>query len=280
MNSGKTSLVATAVFAVCSILMSSSALAAPSCSSFLIKTDNENSNLNPLEIILEEIKHAQTLEEANKLTYELMAFGNNVFDNAIDGIISINSQPSKDQNLAKQQAEQVQTLLEALQNALRIPSYVMNFAISNRLEIENAEAQQKYRAEQRKEAIGFIRTESAQDFHKDSSPKIPMGFSLKNTNKSESTFFKYLIDLRSEQAVAEKKASAEKEAAETPKAPLGFVHPIEDAAAEDAAPLVQPGFVQPDATNDSFKRSDVVQIVLNVQVGEFRIVEDKKTIGF
>jgi|GEM_PF-3255330 len=273
-------IVAAAVLIASGLFFSSSSYAAPSCSSFLDKNDDQSEGNNPLEEILDEIKQAKTLDEANKLTYALVTMGNNVFDTVIDGIIALNNETN--QEAAEQQTEQIQMYVNALQNAFKIPSYVMNFAISNRLDIESAETQQKARAVERKEPIGFIEPEQSSELKIDPQFKQPVGFALKNARKSGNRFFRMLIEQFETNAIEEKKVAAEKEAAESPTIPIGFVPPKENAKVDNEAPLETIGFVQPEKVYENVKRSDVVQVILNVQAGEFRVIDSQKEnpVGF
>ena len=275
----KSSIVVVTLIAT-SFWLSSTAFAAPKCSSFLSKTENETLEQNPFEIIQNEIDQAQTLEQANKLTYELVTLGNRVFDKVIDEIIAMNTQPAKNPELAQAQSDQVQFYVDALLVAFRVPSYVMDFAINNRLKIETAEQQQKLQAEQEREAIGFDRSELAKDFHADPPPKQPIGFEIGDTSANARIFRTTKFDIILDN-LARSEFEPKNKTEEVEKAPIGFIHPKQDTAVDETAPLDHIGFVKPESVEGAFKKSDIAQVVLNVQVGEFRVLDEaKQSVGF
>lgn len=264
-------LLIVSIVSTSSLFLSSTTYASLSCSSLLTKSES----LNPLEVIQEEIEVAKTPEEVKTLTYELVALGNRYFDNVIDGITSLNT---IDPQLVQDRTTQIQSVVEALQRTFKIPSYVMNFAIKNRLEIEDTESARVISEERNRKAIGFARDEPAQAFHADQQTSEQMGFVIKSTNKEEksfkNSFFRVLI------ANMNAKPEREEEGSNSKKAPIGFMTPKEIPATEGDATLNQIGFVSSKKNEESTDGTPGIHIVLNIQVGEFRVVEKKHKTGF
>lgn len=252
-----------------SIIVLGNAAHAMSCKSFLTLAA-KNDRLNPLEKLQAKVGQAKSLQEASDLTYDKVVLGNMIFDQVIDGIIALNTQTGLDQLAAQNLSSQTQAMISALQNAFHIPSYIMGFAISNRLELENAEILVMLKAGQTKETIGFFQNKT--EARNDSSvvDKQPIGFVINPKSESEQrqseNFFEGLITNLEAQPANQNIP---------PKQTFGFIPARPSQKQETVQPLKQIGFVQPKTEEKAFTAEDLPQIALNVKRGEFIIRQDK-----
>ncbi len=275
MYSGKTkTLLAAITISASSLLLSSITYAAPSCSSMLTKTEVETENLNPLEVIQADIDKAKTPKEKNALTYELVTLGNHLFDNAIDNIIALNSNPVS-QEEAQAKSAQINMFIQALQVAFQVPDYVMNFAIKNRLQREHVESIKITNAQGNRIAIGFGRNQSSDEFHADQAIRQPIGFIAPSIEQDFQyfSFNAFIKELNAEQP----KEVATTETTE--KHPIGFITPSVDLS-EESQPMAQIGFIQ--SKDGSDEQVELVETAINVQLGEFIVLEkqERNPIGF
>jgi len=254
------------------LFLSATALAAPSCSSFVESAEKQEPN-NPIEAVQQRLDAANSLEEARELTYEKVEVANLIFDQAIDAIIEINQKPSPDPQTAQQQAHQVQAMFDALQNGFGISSFVMNFAVSNRLQIESAEYNRMVVADQERRAAGFNRDESSESFNVEADQKLPLGFELKSSQPAKKSFSLLFF----EQFIQTLNADTNEDI--TAKQPVGFKPPKSEP--NDEKPLESAGFITL-TENKSFDQSDLPEVVLNVEHGEFRVKNDptRQPVGF
>lgn len=263
------------IISAAGLSVSSVTYAAPSCSSLLTKAEDQSTELNPFEIIQEEIDQAKTPREVNTLTYELVALGNKFFDHVIDSVVDLERNPPATQEEAQEKSNQIYGIIDALQEAFKIPSFVMNSAINNRLSLEHTEAVEIANAQGSRIAIGFERNESSEDFHADQSIKQQIGFDTRSSTQKEQNPEQLTLGRITEQL------NTESEVAEnSPKNSIGFITSKERASAETTnRPLDQIGFIR---SEDFFDNVNTLEIVINVQTGEFRILNSKmkNPVGF
>ncbi|MGH1467823.1 MAG: hypothetical protein ACRBBP_02955 [Bdellovibrionales bacterium] len=283
MYSGKAKkLLATITISASCLLLSNVTYAALSCSSLLVQTEN----LNPLQAVQVEIDRAKTTEEANALTYELVTLGNQLFDSLIDQIVSLNTTPATSTAESQNRHAQIQGYSEALQLAFRVPDFVLNSAIKNRLELEHHETSRVVSAQREKRAIGFERTESSEEFHADQPERGQIGYITPKETSSEilevqNVHYLEFRTLLEEMAVKESEVRTPQEAEVREKNPIGFITLKDRSTSGDSRPLDQIGFALPTKSGTA-EQAQRVETAINVTVGEFIVLDKtkKNPIGF
>ncbi len=205
---------------------------------------------------------ATTLVEANQQVHEMVVTSNELLDNAIKAITTLNVEELGGDEKASLMAV-AEIGIEKLQQTFAIDDLSMKNAITARIQKLIAEEKLRQQLQSKKRAIGFNRDESSEDFHANQPAPEPIGFDIgKSEELAESI----------EEAVV---YVDESPAARPTRQPIGFVK-LEDAHLSESETTQEGiGFLPPKEPDLSEQNSrDLNQITFDSEQGEFVLVSE------
>lgn len=213
------------------------------------------------------LSNSTTLKEANEQVHQMVVTSNELLDNAIKAITTLNVEDIPSEQKASLQGV-AEVSIEKLQQSFGIDDLVMKNAITHRIDSLIQERQALLAQEKKKRAIGFNRDESSARFHSDPPDPEPIGFALGKNEALENSI---------EQAVL----YVEDSTTETDqRQPAGFVKPEESPSVDGEPPLDGIGFLPlKEPALGELEVHDLNQISFNETRGEFELIT-ATTMGF
>jgi hypothetical protein len=211
---------------------------------------------------------ASTLIEANDQVHEMVVTSNELLDNAIKAITSLNVEELGGDEKASLMAV-AEIGIEKLQQTFAIDDLSMKNAITTRIQRLIDEEMKRKKLASEKRAIGFNRNESSKEFHANPPTPEPIGFDVGNREELAASIEEAVVYTEENPSVGE-----------DTKQPIGFLR-LEEANSNENTPHQEGmGFLPPKEPG-LFEQNlrDLNQITFDSEQGEFVLVSETP-VGF